>query len=251
MSRGEKPLAGKVAVVTGASQNIGRAIGLAYARAGARVCCAARSREKLEETVARIEAEGGEGLAVVCDVTDADQVERMMATAVERYGGLDILVINAGGNIGRGAVEECDPADWLATLDVNLNGAFHCAQKGVPHMKRRGGGKIIATGSGMGHRGMVGGAAYCCAKAGLWMLVRVLADELRAYDISVNELIPGRVAGEDEPTVMPAREPDPANPFTAEWLKAPEDVAPMALFLATQPATGPTGQSFSLMRRQG
>jgi len=98
---------------------------------------------------------------------------------------------------------------------------------------------------------MVGASAYCCAKAGLWMLVRVLADELRAYDISVNELIPGRVAAEDEPTVMPAREPDPADPFTAEWLKAPEDVAPMALFLATQPTTGPTGQSFSLMRRQG
>ena len=251
MNDQERPLAGKVAVVTGASQNIGRKIAIAYGRAGASVCCAARSTEKLEETVAAIEEEGGKGLAVRADVTDIGEVEELMETAVNTFGGLDILVINAGGSIGSGEVARYSRDDWLATLDVNLNGAFYCAQKGIPHLKRRGTGKIIAIGSGMGHRAAAGTAAYCCAKAGLWMLVRVLAEELRPFNISVNELIPGPVVGEGMPTSLPDAEPDPKELFSVEWKKAPEDVVPLALFLATQPDSGPTGQSFSLMRRQG
>jgi 3-oxoacyl-[acyl-carrier protein] reductase len=188
---------------------------------------------------------------VQTDVTDAQQVERLMDAAVKRFGGLDLLVIDAGGGADGGPVEECAVEDWLATLDVNLNGAFLCAQKAISHLKRRGGGKIITLGSGMGHRGIAGSAPYCCAKAGLWMLTRVLAEELRPHGICVNELIPGVVAGEEEPTSPPPRQADPANPLSLEWRKAPQDVVPPALFLAAQPEGGPTGQSFSLMRRQG
>ena len=171
----------------------------------------------------------------------------MMEATVDAFGGLDILVINAGGLRGQGPIEEYDHELWLQTIDVNLNGAFYCAQKAVPHLKARGGGKIITIGSGIGHTGISPLAAYACAKAGLWMLARMLAQELMPYNIAVHELIPGPVGGE---TRLPKNTPHPETWSDNEWIKSPADVVPLALFLATQPDAGPTGQSFSLMRRE-
>jgi 3-oxoacyl-[acyl-carrier protein] reductase len=114
-------------------------------------------------------------------------------------------------------------------------------------MRRAGGGSIVNIGSGMGHQATPGNTSYSASKAGVWMLTRCLALELREHDIRVNELVPGPVetglvadlwGGEDAP-----------DAFKGEWFKQPEDVVPLALFLASQPATGPTGQSFSLTRR--
>jgi 3-oxoacyl-[acyl-carrier protein] reductase len=244
----EKQLLNKVALITGAGSNIGRALAIGFAREGAMIGCAGRTLVRLEETVRLIEADGGRGLAVQADVTEIDQVERMMAVTVEAFDGLDILVINAGGVRGRGPVETYSHELWLATIDVNLNGAFYCAQKAIPHLKARGGGKIIAIGSGAGHTGLDDLVAYDCAKAGLWMLTRMLSRELMPYNIAVNELIPGPVG---EPTRLPLNTYDPARWSDNEWIKAPEDVVPLALFLATQPDAGPTGRSFSLMRRGG
>jgi 3-oxoacyl-[acyl-carrier protein] reductase len=243
----KKPLSDKVALITGAGSNIGRGIAVGYAGAGAMVSCAGRTLSTLEETVGLIAAVGGRGSAVQADVTQIDQVERMMEATVEVFGGLDILVINAGGLRGRGPIEAYDHELWLQTIDVNLNGAFYCAQKAIPHLKARGGGKIITVGSGMGHTGAFSLAAYACAKAGLWMLTRMLAKELMPYNIAVNELIPGPVGGE---TRLPKNTLQPETWSDNEWIKAPEDVVPLALFLATQPDSGPTGRSFSLMRRE-
>jgi 3-oxoacyl-[acyl-carrier protein] reductase len=143
--------------------------------------------------VADIRARGGSAIAVRTDVTDLEAVERMLRAAAEAFGGIDIVVINAGGSDEPVPVAESDPAAWRATLDANLVGAYHCARAAIPHLRTRGTGKIITVGSGLGHRGTPGSSAYACSKAALWMLTRVLAQELRAESISVNELIPGPV----------------------------------------------------------
>lgn len=237
-------LAGKVAFVTGAGRGIGRAIALGLATEGAAVCCTARSPEEVQETAAQIAAQGGRALALTADVGSWEQVEKVFAAAAEELGGLDIVVVNAGVDQERRSLEDSDPAAWAATLTVNLTGAYHTFKAAVPHLKRRGGGKIIAMGSGMGHKGLAGNSDYCVSKAGLWMLTRVAAQELAADKISVNELIPGPVR-----TQMTAGASGGAFGATSEWVKDPQDVVPMAVFLATQPDIGPTAQSFSLMRR--
>ena len=240
-------LSGHVAIVTGAGRGIGRAIAIAYAQAGAAVCCAARTLQEIAMTVRDIETSGGRAIAVPTDVTQLASVQQMLQTTIETFGGLDILVINAGGDYDRRHVAESYPADWRATLEVNLLGAYYCAHAAIGYLKQRGAGKIITIGSGIGHRGLPGSSAYACSKAGLWMLTRVLAQELWPFNISVNELIPGPVV-----TTMSAPESAQNTGVSAiqsEWVKTPDDVVPLALFLATQPVKGPTAQSFSLMRR--
>lgn len=241
-----KLLAGKLAVVTGAGRGIGAAIAMGLAQQGATVCCAARSMAEIERTAAAITAAGGDAFAVAADVTDAASVAALYAAAAARHGGIDLLFVNAGVSLDQRKVEESDPSAFVATLNVNLVGAYHCARLAVPMMRARGGGRMVMVGSGMGHSSTHGHAGYSCSKAGLWMLVRILADELRADGISVNELVPGPVR-----TAMTAV-PQSAGSVVSnpiEWLKTPDDVVPLALFLATHPGPGPTGQSFSLMRR--
>jgi 3-oxoacyl-[acyl-carrier protein] reductase len=243
MQTQDAQLRGKVAIVTGAGRGIGRAIALAYARQGAAVCCAARSAQEVQETAAQIVAEGGRAIAVRTDVTDLASVERMVDEAAEAFGGLDIVVINAGVGGGKEPIETSDAQTWRTTIEVNLVGAYHCAKAVIPALKRRGAGRIIAVGSGLGQRGMAGVSDYACSKAGLWMLTRVLAQELAPHNISVNQLIPGPVVTQMTGTQMAQ------GTFEGEWAKRPEDVAPLAVFLAAQPEPGPTAQSFSLMRR--
>ncbi len=168
-----KPLDGMIAIVTGAGRGIGRAIALAYAEAGASVTCAARTEAEIAGVVARIKEIGGCSLAVRTDVTIRAEVNAMVAATIDAFGGLDILVLNAGGNFDRRPVDESSFAAWQATFDLNLNGAYHCTQAAVPFLKTRGGGKIITVGSGLGHKGQTGMAAYACSKAALWMFTRV------------------------------------------------------------------------------
>lgn len=243
----KQALAGKVAVVTGAGRGIGRAIALAYAQAGAAVICAARTVAEIEQTAQQIMALGGQALAIPTDVAQQSAVEQLFQHSVTHFGGIDIVVINAGVNPERGTVEASDPAAWRMTIEVNLFGPYYCAKAAVPYLKERGSGKIILIGSGMGHRGGASNSAYACSKAGLWMLTRVLAQEVWQDKISVNELIPGPV--ETAMTTDVGARQGVAFTSSSEWIKQPADVIPLALFLATQPDVGPTGQSFSLMRR--
>lgn len=171
----------------------------------------------------------------------------LLARSMQRSkyaGGLDILVVNAGVSLDQARVEESDPDKLRQTFEVNLFGAYHCIRLAIPHLRRRGGGKIIVIGSGLGHSSRYGTAAYSCSKAALWMLVRIVAEEVRGDNIAVNELVPGLV----RTAMAPARRRSPTL-LAEEWNKAPEDVIPLALFLATQPPLGPTGQTFSLTRR--
>ena len=127
-------------------------------------------------------------------------------------------------------------------------GAYYCARVAIPYLRQRGAGKIITVGSGIGHRGLPSSSAYACSKAGLWMLTRVLAQELWQFNISVNELVPGPVITDRTQDMQDARQ-DTVFAIDSEWIKTPEDVVSLALFLATQPDKGPTAQSYSLMRR--
>ncbi|MEO1016936.1 MAG: SDR family oxidoreductase [Pseudomonadota bacterium] len=246
----DKPLLGKVALVTGAGHGIGEAIARSFGAAGAITICAARTTSEIEAVAGAIRTEGGDALAVTCDVTDLSQVTAMMAEIETQCGGLDVMMANAGGNVHRSAVETSDPEKWVAGVHLNLTSSYYCARAAIPLMKKRGGGRIILMGSGMGHRGVGGQSSYCVSKAGVWMLTRVLAEELITDNISVNELVPG-------PVITPATDAERAGARIAafempgEWPKLPKDVAPLALFLATCPAPGPTAQSYSFMRRQG
>jgi 3-oxoacyl-[acyl-carrier protein] reductase len=236
-------LADKVAVITGAGRGIGRALAVGLAEAGASVCCSARSKNELEQTVSLITQKGGKAIYYPADVTDAAALERLFQLAASSFAGVDIVIINAGMASGRVTVEASDLESWKRVIEVNLLGAYHTARAAIPYLKARGGGKIITIGSGLGHKGQAGGSAYAVSKAGLWMLTRVLAQELAEDNISVNELIPGPV--ETEMNRSSPFKPD------GEWFKQAEEVVPLALFLVSQPNHGPTAQSFSLMRRDG
>jgi 3-oxoacyl-[acyl-carrier protein] reductase len=246
----EQRLDGKVALVTGAGKGIGRAIARAYAAQGAAVCCAGRSAPDLEALADDIGTAGGKAVAIVTDVTDADAVQHMVQACTGSFGRLDILVINAGVTAEGANVQDSDAARWRRTLEVNLFGAYLCARAAIPAMLAAGGGKIITIGSGLGHRGLPRISDYACAKAGLWMLTRVLAQELAPHAIDVNELIPGPVATAMTASLAAQQHLDGNPTLQQEWFKQPEDVVPMALFLATQPHRGPTGQCFSLARRE-
>ena len=239
------PLAGRIALVTGAGRGIGRGIARGYAAAGAHVVLAARTESDLVAVAAEIVDAGGTATAVPTDVTCESDVDALFRV-IEDVGGLDVVVLNAGGLPARGPVADSDVAAWRATLDLNFFGSYLCARAAIPLLRARGGGKIIVVGSGIGHRGTPAFAAYACAKAAQWMLTRVLAQELQGEAISVNELIPGPVAtsmGDGELATIDSA------PFRGEWAKAPDDVVPLALLLATLPNDGPSAQSFSLMRR--
>ena len=243
----ERALEGKVAVVTGAGRGIGRAISMGFAMAGADVCCSARTLREIDETVELIAAQGGRAMAVRADVTDYLAVDAVFERATGTFGGVDIVVVNAGSAEENKLVEDSDPVAWRRTLEVNLVGGFNTTRAAIPHLRRRGGGNVIVIGSGMGHHSGPTRSAYASSKAGMWMLTRILAQELLPHGICVNELIPGPVRtafirGREE-ALMEATQ-------GTEYLKQPEDVVPLAVFLASQSGKGPTAQSFSLARRE-
>ena len=241
-------LAHKIAIVTGAARGIGKAIADTYALEGASVVYSDINLEGVRSAVKMIEALGGTGLALQTDVTDYKSVEEMFKTTEDKFGGLDILLVNAGVDADYGTVEDGNPQGWAKTIEVNLVGAFHCSKACVPYLKKRGGGKIIFIGSGNSRRGHPRMSAYSCSKAGLSMLRRVMSQEVWKENITVNEYVPGPVDTQMSKESIAGRAITVPN-FDIEWLKTPEDATPMALYLATLPQNGPTGQSFSMNRR--
>jgi 3-oxoacyl-[acyl-carrier protein] reductase len=248
---GKRQLEGTVVVVTGAGRGIGRAVAESFAADGAAVVCAARSGAEIGSTVHAIQEAGGRALGVPTDIADIHQVQTMVDTAVSTFGGLDILVANAGAIHRLAPVAEIPPDEWRRVVDVNLTGTYLCARAAIEPMRERGGGRIIVIGSGAGRRSGPHFGPYAAAKAGVSMLVRVLAAELRASDIAVNEVIPGPVRTAMLDDLMPGGNAPLAadNAMGSDWLKDPVDVVPLVRFVAGLPLHGPTGQTYSLLGR--
>jgi 3-oxoacyl-[acyl-carrier protein] reductase len=180
----------KVAIVTGASQGIGRDTALALAQAGAKVAVAARNEEKLATLVSEIEVAGGAALAVKMDVADADQVKAGFKQVIEKFGRLDILVNNAA--ITRdGLSMRMKQDDWEAVLKTNLTGAHLCIQQALSSMMRARAGRIINISSVVAQSGNAGQANYVAAKAGLIGLTKAVAIEIASRNITVNAVAPG------------------------------------------------------------
>ncbi len=183
--------AGKVVLITGGARNLGRAMGTAFAAAGASIAINARSmRPELTETLAAIENAGGVALACIGDVTDRASVDAMVSSVLDRFGRLDVLVNNAVTHATKPFVE-LSYEDWRAPIAVTLDGAFHCTQAAVPAMIRGGGGSIVNMGGLFGHMPIANRAPTAAAKAGLGGLTRALALELAPHNINVNYVAPG------------------------------------------------------------
>jgi 3-oxoacyl-[acyl-carrier protein] reductase len=239
-------LKGKVAIVTGAGRGIGRAIARGYAAAGASIVAAARTTSEIEAVADEIRADGGTALAVATDVSDRAAIAALVDRTIAEFGRLDIVVANAGAT--RPPTPHSAVDDFAHVLEVNLTSVYALAQAAEPHLRERGG-KFIVMGSGAGRRPFPGGTSYSVSKAAVAMLTRCLAVEWREAKIAVNEIIPGPVRTEMAAGIIDA----PGLPVGVklDWHKQPNDVVPIALFLAAMPDDGPSGQTFSLLGRDG
>jgi|LSQX01.1.fsa_nt_gb 3-oxoacyl-[acyl-carrier protein] reductase len=236
-------LSGRVALVTGASRGIGRAIALELARCGAAVAVNYRERaDAAEEVVAQIERDGGRAIAVCADVTDFDAVQTMVKSVASDLGGLDILVNNAG-VIGDAYLMMLKPESWREVISVSLDGAFHCTKAAIRPMMRGRWGRIVNISSDAGLMGDVMRAHYAAAKAGLLGLTKTTARELAGQGITCNAVAPGiieteLIAGMDEKRAEAMLGMIPLGRFGAA-----EDVAPLVAWLCSDAAGYITGQT--------
>jgi len=218
---------GKCAVVTGGSKGIGYAIAEALAGAGANVVISARHEDEVKDAARRLnEVSEGEVEGVVCDVRRYEDVQRMISTAVERFGGLDVLVNNAGVG-GFAPVDQMPPEKWSQIIDTNLTGVYYCCHEAIPHMRERGGGWIINIASLAGKNPLPGGAAYNASKFGLVGFSEALMLDVRQDDIRVNYIMPGSVA-----TYFNDHTPSEED----AWKIQPEDIGRLVMELVTFPS---------------
>ncbi|MBQ8685158.1 MAG: gluconate 5-dehydrogenase [Clostridia bacterium] len=234
-------LKGKIALVTGASYGIGFAIAKAFARAGATIVFNDIKQELVDKGLAAYEAEGIQAHGYVCDVTDEDAVNALVATVEKEVGVIDILVNNAG-IIKRIPMCEMSAKEFRQVIDVDLNAPFICAKAVIPSMIKKGGGKIINICSMMSELGRETVSAYAAAKGGLKMLTKNIASEYGEYNVQCNGIGPGYIA---TPQTAPLRERQAdgsRHPFdsfiiaktpAARWGN-PEDLAGPAVFLASE-----------------
>ena len=235
-------LAGKVAIVTGAGRNIGRAVALALAEGGAAVVVNARSnRAEADAVVRKIEASGGKALAHIGDVADAKAVQAMADAAAKQFGRIDILVNNAALRREK-PFAEMDYAAWREILDVTLDGTFHCVKACLPALRKSGAGTIVNIGGLSAHTGAANRAHVVTAKAGIVGFTRALAHDLAADGITVNCVVPGLIG-----TPRPKDKPEPAHHATHGTISGergrPEDVAAMVRFLCGPAARYINGQA--------
>jgi 3-oxoacyl-[acyl-carrier protein] reductase len=233
-------LAGRVALVTGASQGIGHACAKALAQAGATVAVAARNQQKLEELVAEITKTGGQASAFAMDVSDEDQVKSAIKQAIAQLGKIDILVNNAG--ITRDQlVMRMKRADWDAVLDTNLTSAYLCAQQVIPTMLKQRWGRIINITSVFGQIGQAGQANYAASKAGLIGLTMAIARELASRNITCNAVAPGFIETNMTAALSEEFKQNAVKQIPLGRVGKPEDVASAVRFLASEEASYITG----------
>jgi NAD(P)-dependent dehydrogenase (short-subunit alcohol dehydrogenase family) len=229
----QRDLMGLVAVVTGAGSGVGRAVALALAAAGGTPVLVGRTREPLSETAALVAGIGGQSLVRPADVTDAAAVEAVFAQAADELEAIDAAILAAG--VGRyGPVESYPLADWEETLATNLTGPFLCAKAAIPHLRRNGGGAIVAVSSGAGKQGYPQLGAYSASKFGLMGLMQGLAGEVAEDGVKVCTVVPGSILTPFGGRSVAEKRAEMASDSGRKYLY-PEDVAEAILFLLRQP----------------
>ena len=238
-----KELTGKVALVTGAARNIGRAIARSLAAGGATVMVNAKtSLDQAQETVAMIEKAGGKAAVHIADVTDARAVAEMVEATVKRFGRIDALVNNAAVRMET-PFSEISLEDWRRVLSIVLDGAFICTQACVPHMIKAGGGTVINIGGLTGHRGASGRAHVIAAKSGLAGMTKAVALDLAPHHITVNCVVPGTIDSQRGLPGVPERPAHRTAPPPIGRRGEPEEVAAMVRMLCGPDARYITGQA--------
>ena len=250
-------LDGKATIVTGGGRGIGRVIALRFASEGAAVLVAGTTVEAVEAVAQEIRERGGRALAVSTDVADESQVERMVSSAMSEFGGIDILVNNAGIAGPTALVPEVSREDWDRTLAVNLTGAFLCAKHALPGMIERRSGSIINITSIAGLRAYALRSPYAASKWAMIGLTRTLAEEAGRYNITVNAIAPGPVRGPRIDSVIRNRaaamnrsveevEREYVEPTALKRMVEEDDIAAMALFLASEEGRNITGETINI-----
>lgn len=238
-------LQNKVAIITGASKGIGAATAKRMAELGVKVVLTARSQDALKELADEINANGGEALAIACDVSDYNQVNSAVAQTIMKFGKIDIVVNNAGLIDPIGHITDIDPKDWGMVIDVNVKGIFNMLHATLPGMEARGQGTIINISSGAATSALEGWSHYCSSKAAALMLTKATHLEYANKGIRVIGLSPGTVATDMQINIKasginPVSELDPSVHIPPEW------PAQCICWLATNDASEFDGDDVSL-----
>ena len=250
-------LDGKVALITGASKGIGRVMSRLFAKEGAAVVCAARSRDLVEETATLIKDDGGRALAVTGDAATEGDVQKMVAAGVKAFGKLDVLVNNAGDGGPTKRVQEYTTDDWFYTINSCLTTSYMCTRFAVPEMIKTGGGVIINVSSTAGRRGLPFRIGYCSAKAGQVGMTYGLALELAPLNIRVNAIAPGAVEGDRIDRVIAGQAEvrgvaveDMRRSFVErsplKRMTSADDIATLAVYLCSDAAKNLSGQCIAV-----
>jgi meso-butanediol dehydrogenase / (S,S)-butanediol dehydrogenase / diacetyl reductase len=244
-------LKGQTALITGGGTGLGRAIALAFSRQGANVGIAGRRVEKLQEVARAIEEQGGQALAVACDVTKARDAERTVHQTAARFGQLNILVNNAGA-LHVSTIESIPEEEWDRVMNVNLKGPFLMSRAALPELRKAGGGAIVNIGSVLGLIGAKDRGAYCASKGGVTLLTKAMALDHAHENIRVNCICPAIIETElvrglfdsaaDGEALRRAR----TAQIPLGRMGRPEDVAEMAIFLASSESAWITGAALPL-----
>lgn len=238
-------LKGKVALVTGASRGIGRAIAETFSDAGAKIILASRKQSGLDKVARKIIDSGGYALPLATHTGDSEAIGKLIRKAMEEFGGIDILVNNAATNPHFGPVLTADEGQWAKILDTNLIGYFRMVKACHESMTSRGGGKIINIASVAGMTPLPGMGIYCVSKAGVIMLTKVLAAELAADNIQVNAIAPGYVKTKFSSAIWENPDINQAtlNTIPQKRMAEPSEISGAALFLASIESSFVTGET--------
>lgn len=238
-------LQSKVAVVTGASRGVGAATAIAFGRAGAKVVLAARSSTDIQRIAAEIRADGGDAIAITCDVSVYTDVKEAFDAVIASFGRLDIVVNNAGVIDPVARLDQSDPDAWDRVVDINYKGVYHGLRAAIPQMLQQGRGVIVNISSGAASSPLEGWSHYCSTKAAALMLTRCADKEYRELGIRVVGLSPGTVATDMQVAIKasginPVSQLDPSVHIPPEW------AAKAVLWLCTDDAADLSGTDFSL-----